>query len=221
MMRVRTKICGMTNGTDVAHAIAAGADAVGFVFVPGTPRAVAPHVVAPWVAAMPPFVNPVALFVNSSRAEVEETIRITGIRTVQFHGEETPDFCRYFRERVKVIKVFRVRDLSTVAAMGPYAEVTDAWLLDAFTPGAHGGTGKTFDWDLAASLRELARPLILAGGLKPENVGEAIRRFEPFAVDVSSGVESGPGKKDPERVDHFMSAVGSAHFPAFRSLKPD
>jgi phosphoribosylanthranilate isomerase len=205
----------------VAHAIAAGADAVGFVFVPGTPRAVVPHAVAPWVAAVPPFVTPVALFVNASRAEVEETIRITGIRTVQFHGEETPEFCRYFRDRVKVIKAFRVRDLSTLAAMAPYTDFTDAWLLDAFTPGAHGGTGKTFDWDLAASLRGLARPLILAGGLKPENVGEAIRRFEPFGLDVSSGVESAPGKKNPDRVDRFIAAVGGAHFPAFRSPKPD
>ena len=216
-MRVRVKICGMTRAEDVASAVSAGADALGFVFVPGTPRFVPLQSAVDLARAIPPFVAGVGLFVNAPVEAVEETIHATGLRTVQFHGEETPDYCSHFLGRVSVIKAFRIRDQSSIAPLAAYIDSTDAWLLDAFTPGAHGGTGQRFDWGISEALQGLPKPIIIAGGLNPENVAEAIARFRPFAVDVSSGVESAPGRKDAARISSFLSAVQTAHFPPFPS----
>ncbi len=216
-MRVRVKICGMTRAEDVASAVSAGADALGFVFVPGTPRYLSIQAASDLARAIPPFVTGVGLFVNASFETVEETIRATGLRTVQFHGEETPGYCAQFLGRVAVIKAFRIRDHNSIAPLAAYMESTDAWLLDAFAPGAHGGTGQRFDWTISRALQGLPKPIIIAGGLNPENVGEAIERFRPYAVDVSSGVESAPGRKDAARISAFLSAVQTAHFPPFPS----
>ncbi len=217
MMRVRVKICGLTRAQDVAMAVAAGADALGFVFAPGSPRRLTASQAAPLVRSIPPLVTGVGLFVNASVEEVEETIRVTGLRTVQFHGEESPDYCVRFRGRVTVIKAFRIRDRSSLDALHAYADATDGWLLDAYSPDSHGGTGQQFDWFLAEAVRNLSHPILVAGGLKPDNVGDAIQRFLPYAVDVSSGVESAPGQKDSARVSAFVSAVRAANFPTFDS----
>ncbi len=217
MMRVRIKICGLTRAEDVAMAVSAGADALGFVFAPGSPRRLTPTEAALLVRDIPPLVTGIGLFVNAPAEEVDETLRITGLRTVQFHGEESPDYCAQFRGRVTVIKAFRIRDRKSLDGLPAYNDTTDGWLLDAYSPDAHGGTGQKFDWSLAEAVRKLSHPILVAGGLKPDNVGDAIQLFRPFAVDVSSGVESAPGQKDSARVAAFVSAVRSANFPTFDS----
>ena len=211
-MSTRVKICGLTNAADALMAVDAGADALGFVFVPGTPRFVeaASASVSGWIRRLPPLVVRVGLFVDAAPETVRETLRQTGIETVQFHGDETPDYCRSFRDAARVIKAFRVRGPESLDLLPHYADAVDGYLLDAWVPGAHGGTGARFDWELAAAARGRVAPLILAGGLDPGNVAEAVRRVRPFAVDVSSGVERSPGLKDPAKVRELIRAAKSA-----------
>ena len=209
-MSTRVKICGLTKPENARMAIDAGADALGFVFVPGTPRFLDVGKSADWIRALPPLVSRVALFVDAPADEVARILERTGIETVQFHGDESPEYCRSFRGSVRVIKAFRVRGPETLDGLSRYRESVDAFLLDAWSPGAHGGTGARFDWELAVAARERVGPLVLAGGLKPDNVDEAVRRVRPYAVDVSSGVESSPGQKDPEKVAAFIRAAKSA-----------
>ncbi|HAB15682.1 MAG TPA: N-(5'-phosphoribosyl)anthranilate isomerase, partial [Verrucomicrobiales bacterium] len=159
------------------------------------------------IRSLPLAVSKVGLFVNASPSFIQEVIAATGLDTVQLHGEETPEFCREFRGRVKVWKAFRVRGAETLAKLPAYTEATDAWLLDAYVAGSSGGTGKTFEWAHAVAAKELGRPIILAGGLTPENVAEAVRQVQPFAVDVSSGVEQSPGRKDPAKLRRFVAAA--------------
>jgi len=205
-MSTRVKICGITSLTDAQAAVAAGADALGFVFVPGTPRFVEPSAAAAIVRELPPFVTSVGLFVNAEAGAVRDTIRLTGIQALQLHGEETPEYARPFRETLKVIKAFRVRGAESLAVLPAYLDAADAFLLDAYVPGAHGGTGARFDWELAVTAKEHGKPVILAGGLSPENAAAAVRRVQPYAVDVSSGVEAGPGRKDHRKLREFLAA---------------
>jgi len=209
-MSVRVKICGITNLADARAAIAAGADALGFVFVPGTPRYISPDLAGEIVRQLPPFIARVGLFVDAETRTVAEALVRSGMDTLQFHGEETPDFVRQFRRAVKVMKAFRVRGEETLMRLPAYADAADAVLLDAYVAGAHGGTGAQFDWKLAVQARDLGRPLVLAGGLTPTNVAEAVRTVRPYGVDVSSGVESAPGRKDPEKLAEFVRAARSA-----------
>ena len=209
-MSVRVKICGITNLADARAAIAAGADALGFVFVPGTPRYISPDLAGEIVRELPPFIARVGLFVDAETRTVAEALVRSGMDTLQFHGEETPDFVRQFRRAVKVMKAFRVRGEETLLRLPAYADAVDAILLDAYVAGAHGGTGARFDWKLAVQARNLGRPLVLAGGLTPANVAEAVRTVRPYGVDVSSGVESAPGQKDPEKLAGFVRAARSA-----------
>ena len=209
-MSVRVKICGITNLADARAAIAAGADALGFVFVPGTPRYISPDLACEIVRELPPFIARVGLFVDAETRTVAEALVRSGMDTLQFHGEETPDFVRQFRRAVKVMKAFRVRGEETLLRLPAYADAVDAILLDAYVAGAHGGTGARFDWKLAVQARNLGRPLVLAGGLTPANVAEAVRTVRPYGVDVSSGVESAPGQKDPEKLAGFVRAARSA-----------
>lgn len=209
-MSVRVKICGLTNLEDARLAVDAGAHALGFVFVPGTPRAVSVEAVATLVRQLPPLVSRVALFVDADAESIRGVLRMTGIETVQFHGEESPEFCRSFRGEARVVKALRVQGPESMGRLELYRDSVDAILLDAWVAGAHGGTGARFDWDLAVGARGRVSPLILAGGLNPENVGEAVRRVRPYAVDVSSGVECSPGRKDPDRVRAFIEAVAAA-----------
>ena len=206
-MSVRVKLCGITRLEDALAAVDAGVDALGFVFVPGTPRFITAEAGRMIRSALPPFITTVGLFVDAEPAFVEEYLRVSRVQVAQFHGDESPGVVASYRDRVRVIKAFRVRGPETLAALAGYRDSVDAILLDAFVAGAHGGTGARFDWDLAIEARSAGRPLILAGGLNPENVAEAVRRVNPYAADVSSGVEVSPGRKDPAKVRAFLEAA--------------
>lgn len=201
-MSVRVKICGITRAEDALAAADAGADALGFMFVPSSPRCITPAQAAAISRVLPPFIARVGVFVNPTEAEVRGAIRESGIDTLQFHGEETPEFCRGFG--LPVLKAFRVRDTASLKLLAQFQEET--WLLDSFVPGQHGGTGAVFNWDLAATAIQQGGRVILAGGLTPENAAEAVRRVRPYALDVSSGVESAPGIKDASKVRRFIEA---------------
>ncbi len=206
---IRVKICGVTTVEDGRYALENGADALGLNFVPGTPRCLDAGMAASLAAALPPFGVRVGIFVDESPERVESIFREVGLDAVQLHGGESPEACRWLMARgVRVIRALRVQGPETIAEAARYPDCTI--LLDAYVQGELGGTGKTFDWELA---RELAasRPVILSGGLRPENVAEAVRRVRPYGVDVSSGVEGGtPGRKDFDRVRAFIENTRSA-----------
>ena len=206
--RVAIKICGITSVEDALMAVRFGADAIGLVLWPDSVRAVDLEAARAISAAMPPFVHRVGVFVNPTRAEVERAVAEVGLDVVQLHGDESPEFCRDLpRRALKAVRVgsgFRPEDALR------YENFAAGILLDtrADEKGAPpGGTGRAFDWTLARKVRANARTLVLAGGLTPENVGRAVAAVEPDAVDVSSGVESAPGRKDPARVRAFVRAV--------------
>lgn len=202
---MRIKICGITNTPDAVAAVDAGAHALGFMFVENSKRNVSPGVVAGIIRELPPFVSKVGVFVNPSKEIVDRAAATCGLDTLQFHGEETPEFCGQFA--LKVIKAFRIRHADSLRAALDYRN--HAWLLDSYVDGQPGGTGVTFDWSIAAEATKLSRMVILAGGLKAETVAEAVRRVRPYAVDVSGGVESAPGKKDHRKIQEFISAAQS------------
>lgn len=205
-MRVRVKICGITREHDALLAAAAGADAIGFVHWARSPRAVSVERARAIAAALPPFVSTVALFVDPSADEVRRVI--DGVRPdlLQFHGDEAPAFCAGFG--VPYIKALKIRDRAPDAAVLGYHAGARGLLLDTHDPVAVGGTGRSFDWSLAPS--DARRPIVLAGGLDAGNVAQAIAAVRPWAVDVSSGVESAPGIKDEARLGAFMRAVAAA-----------
>jgi len=196
---VRVKICGITNLEDALMTVEAGADALGFVFFQGSPRHISPDAAAAIIRRLPPFVQTVGLFVNEEPETVNTIADQCGLDLVQLHGDESPEYCSGIKRRI--IKAFRVKDASSVDAMADYHVA--ACLLDAWSPAARGGTGTTFNWDIAAGVAS-ARQIILAGGLTPDNVAAAIASVKPYAVDVSSGVESAPGKKDAGLVARFI-----------------
>jgi len=201
----RVKICGITSVQDAAAAVDAGADALGFVFVPGTPRVISPEVAEQIAAGLPPFVTTVGVFVDQPLEEILSVIIRCRLQAVQLHGNEPETFSR--RIPVKVIKAIRVRDAADLRGIGTYP--AHAFLLDAFVEGQPGGTGTTISWDLAR--QAIGRvPVILSGGLRPENVAQAVRAVRPYAVDVSSGVETSPGRKDHRKVREFIAAVREA-----------
>jgi phosphoribosylanthranilate isomerase len=173
------------------------------MFYERSPRHISFATAAEISRALPPFVVKVGVFVNPDEDTVLRAIGECGVTLLQFHGEETPEFCTQFA--AMTMKVFRVRDAESLAALPNYP--THAYLLDAYSPDAHGGTGAKFNWDLAIEAKKLGRPIFLAGGLTPENVGAAVRQVQPFGVDVSSGVESAPGQKDYAKVQAFIQAV--------------
>jgi phosphoribosylanthranilate isomerase len=177
----------------------AGADALGFVFFEKSPRFIDPERAACIIAGIPPFVQVVGLFVNAELDFVNATADSCRLDIVQLHGEESPSFCKSVRRRV--MKAFRVRGMESLAPMADYRVA--GFLLDAYVPGSYGGTGGRFDWDCAVAAKGRG-PIILAGGLDPDNVASAVARVTPFGVDVSSGVESRPGRKDPEKVRNFI-----------------
>ena len=196
---VRVKICGITNRDDALMAVEAEADALGFVFYEKSSRYVTPQKAAAIIRDLPPFVQAVGLFVNEEAEQVNWTADFCGLDVVQLHGEEDPEYCVEMTRRV--VKAFRVKDSNSLAGIKRYQVA--GYLLDAWSPLAHGGTGQTFDWDLACSVASTGR-LVLAGGLTPDNVAEAVRTVAPYGVDVSSGVESLPGRKDPDKVREFV-----------------
>jgi phosphoribosylanthranilate isomerase len=204
-MRTRIKICGITREADAMAAGAAGVDAVGFVFYAPSPRAVTPARASELAAVVAPFVSRVGLFVDPEPATVASALATGAIHVLQFHGDEPPAFCASFG--VPWIKAARVRPGLDLLEFAARYRGADGLLCDAFVEG-YGGAGKTFDWSLIPPA--LPRPLILSGGLDEHNVGEAIRRLRPAAVDVSSGVEAGKGIKDAARIHAFVEKVRQA-----------
>ncbi|MFC3283785.1 phosphoribosylanthranilate isomerase [Litchfieldella rifensis] len=199
--RTRVKICGLTREVDIDAAVAAGADALGFVLWPGSKRALDERRLAELSARVPAFVTRVGLFVDQDAALIERVS--VHLDLLQFHGEESPDFCAGFAR--PWIKALRMRDGLDLHAAARAYEGAGALLLDAYRPGVPGGTGETFDWSRIPA--SLAKPVILAGGLTPANVAQAIHAVRPFAVDVSGGVERSPGIKDATRIDEFLRQV--------------
>lgn len=204
---VKVKICGITCLDDALAAVDAGADALGFVFCPLSPRHIFSEQAAKIIRALPPFVQTVGLFVNEELAVVNTTADQCGLDLVQLHGEETSEYCSSVRRRV--IKAFRVKDITTLDSLSQY-DVAGC-LLDAWSPAAHGGTGQVFNWEIAAEAVKREHRIVLAGGLTPENVAECIRQAWPYGVDVSSGVESAPGRKDTAKVRRFIEQVRLCH----------
>jgi phosphoribosylanthranilate isomerase len=206
-VRVRVKICGITREADALLAADAGADAIGFVHWAGSRRAVTPERARAITAELPPFVGTVALFVDPSVDEVRRVIDATRPDLLQFHGDEEPGFCAGFG--VPYIKAVKIGAAAPEARVLGYHALARGLLLDTHDPAAVGGTGRAFDWTLVP--QGLARPIILAGGLNAQNVAQAIRQVRPYAVDVSSGVESAPGIKDAAAVREFMRAVAAVN----------
>jgi len=208
-MTVRIKICGITSADDALAAADAGADALGFMFYPASPRCITVEQAAAIIRVLPPFISRVGVFVDPSETEVRRAIAETGIDSLQFHGAEPPAFCRGFGPIFgrRVIKAFRVKDESSLKSLADYRD--ESWLLDAFVAGQLGGTGARFNWDLAkqAIADGGSRRVLLAGGLTPENVAEAVEQVQPYGLDVSSGVESAPGRKDRDKVRRFIRAA--------------
>jgi phosphoribosylanthranilate isomerase len=202
---VKVKICGITNLADALAAVEAGADALGFMFYEQSPRHVSPPTAADIIRQLPPFVMKAGVFVNAPEDFVLRAIGGCGLNLLQFHGEETPEYCVQFG--LMSMKAFRIRNAESLRALPDFP--TDAWLLDAFVAGKAGGTGESFGWDLAIEAKKFGRPIFLAGGLTPGNVAEAVRKVQPFGVDVSSGVEAAPGKKEHRKMCAFIQAAKS------------
>jgi len=202
-MKTRSKICGITRSEDALSAASAGADAIGLVFYPKSPRAVTIEQACAICAVLPPFVSVVGLFVDADHFEVEDVINAVPLDLLQFHGEETPAQCEAFKK--PYIKAIRMRDdVDLVEAACQYSSARGL-LVDTYNPDEAGGTGEVFDWDRVPD--GLDTPIILAGGLEPGNVAEAVKRVRPYAVDVSSGVEQSKGIKDAGRIRAFINAV--------------
>jgi len=203
---LRIKICGITRLADAVAAAEYGADALGFVFYRKSPRFIEPEYVAEIIGKLPPFVTPVALFVNEDAKKVSEIISITGINVIQFHGDETSEYISGFDQRV--IKAVRIEENKPFNSLNSLPELNvNAVLFDAYSKEAYGGTGITFNWGLIKDFSRSSR-IILAGGLSPDNVKEAVETVQPYGVDVSSGVESSPGVKDHSKIKQFIVNAG-------------
>lgn len=202
-MPTRIKICGITREEDALEAARLGAHALGFVFYPPSPRYVDPDRARAICAALPPFVVTVGLFVNASRAQVSDVQRRVPLAVLQFHGDESPDDCVGFG--TPYIKAVRVRPETDLLQYATAHSAAQGLLLDAYVEAVPGGTGHRFDWSLVP--RDLPLPIVLSGGLDPGNVAEAVRRVQPWAVDVSSGVEARKGVKDAAKMARFIEGV--------------
>jgi phosphoribosylanthranilate isomerase len=206
VFRTRVKICGITQLEDARSAADAGADALGFVFYDKSPRAVDGQNAAAIINRLPAFVTSVGLFVNAEQAFVEQTLKACQLDLLQFHGDEPPEYCEAFER--PYIKALRMREGIDLHAQVERYHSARAILLDSYRPGVPGGTGERFDWDRIPE--DLSLPVILAGGLNPENVGAGIEACHPWAVDVSGGVEAAPGRKSAAKVKQFLDAVNKA-----------
>jgi phosphoribosylanthranilate isomerase len=205
---VRVKICGITNLKDARQALESGASFIGFNFYRRSPRYITPSAARRILQRLPAKVKSVGVFVNESEDKVLTIARHVGLHCLQLHGEESPGTVRRLKRTLPVIKAIRVRGSFSTGQLAPYKHAT-AFLLDGFDRRRHGGSGKTFRWDIARRAGRAGR-IFLAGGLTPDNIGAAIRSGKPYAVDVCSGVEAKPGKKDPVLVKDFMRAVRQA-----------
>ena len=204
--RVRVKVCGITNAEDAGAAVEAGADALGFIFHQKSPRYVVPAVAARIIADLPPLIMPVGVFVNEDLATVRSIMDACGLGLAQLHGDENASYCHDLSR--PAMKALRLRDRTSLLTVAEYQGRggVRGFVLDRFSEAAYGGTGQVTDWGLAAEIAKSTR-VLLAGGLTPDNVTEAIRTVRPYGVDVSSGVESAPGKKDHAKIFAFLHAV--------------
>ena len=209
MHKVSVKICGITNLRDARTAVRLGADALGFIFAP-SPRRIAAQTARAIIRALPPFVKTVGVFVNEAPAAILKVIDDCGLDLVQLHGDESPALCD--RLMPYTIKALRIRDESSLQTGQPYHGKVRALLLDTYSKEKVGGTGKTFDWELAVKIKEQGTPIILSGGLTPANIVTAIDTVRPYAVDVNSGVEAHPGKKSFSLIVDLMEKVGQGTF---------
>ncbi len=199
-MQIKVKICGITNIDDAVAAVDFGADALGFVFFKKSPRYISHADAAAIINKLPSFTTTIGVFVNEKPEQIEKIIDLTHIDAVQLHGNEPPEMCDISR---RVIKAIRVKSLESLDPLINYKDKVSAFLLDTFTPEVLGGTGQIFNWDIAIYAKQFGK-IILAGGLTPDNIAEAIRRVRPYGVDVSSGVESEKGKKDHRKMKLFI-----------------
>ncbi|MEC7641782.1 MAG: phosphoribosylanthranilate isomerase [Nitrospinota bacterium] len=199
---VKIKVCGITNLADALMAVQWGADALGFIFYKKSPRSVAPRKVKSIVATLPPFVNRVGVFVNEPAERVNRIADTCNLDYIQLHGEEKPSYCKKIKR--KIIKAARLRTSSSLKELDDYN--VEGFLLDSYSEKQLGGTGETCDWTLARDAKKYGT-IILAGGLNPKNVVNAILRVRPYGIDVCSGVEKSPGKKDPAKIKAFFTAV--------------
>jgi phosphoribosylanthranilate isomerase len=200
---MKIKVCGITNLNDARLAVELGADMLGFIFYAQSLRAVSRETAAHICRAVT--VEKVGVFVNETETNIRQTLQECSLTALQFHGDERPSFCNLFP--TTKIKAIRVRDETSLQRAAEYD--VDALLLDTYTDNQRGGTGKTFDWSLAVQAKSLGKPIILSGGLTPDNVCDAIGIVQPYAVDVASGVEREPGRKDPEKLRRFFEACKS------------
>ena len=198
--QVKVKVCGMTNLKDTLVAVEEGADAVGFIFYKKSPRSVTMKLVREIVLELPPFIDTVGVFVDETAEQINKIADYCNLDMVQLHGDESPTFCKRMRRRV--IKGFRVKDMESVKKLSKFQ--VSGFILDTFSESLHGGTGKVFDWNLALPAKKFG-PVIMAGGLTPNNVQQAVRQIRPYGVDVCSGVESEPGIKDHKKVRAFLN----------------
>ena len=197
--QVKVKVCGMTSLKDALVAVEGGADAVGFIFYKKSPRSVTMKTVREIVLELPPFVDTVGVFVDETAEQINKIADYCNLDIIQLHGDESPTFCKKIRR--KVIKAFRIKDMQSVKKLSSFQ--VSGFLLDTFSENLHGGTGKVFDWNLALPAKKFG-PVIMAGGLTPNNVQQAVRQIRPYGVDVCSGVESEPGIKDHKKVRAFL-----------------
>jgi len=203
---IRIKVCGITNIEDALAAQALGADAIGMVFAK-SPRRVEKEQAREIVQALPPFVHLVGVFVDEEKSVIEDIADFCRLTVLQFHGSESPEYCAGFGRLV--IKAFRISQREDIERLKPYQGKVSAFLLDTYHPVFAGGTGQAFDWDMAKEAGKIG-PIILAGGLNQDNIGAAIRAVKPYAVDVSSGVEMSPGKKDHDKMRLFIERAQQA-----------
>jgi phosphoribosylanthranilate isomerase len=202
-MKTQVKICGITSVADGQDAAEAGADMIGLMFYDGSPRHITLAKAVEISRALSPFVLRVGVFVNPDEEQVTRAIAECGLNLLQFHGDEDSDFCTQFG--LMSLKAIRVRDAESLKQLERFNN--DAFLLDAYSKSGLGGTGEKFNWELAVEAQKFGKPIFLAGGLTPDNVAAAVELVHPFAVDVSSGVESAPGKKDAAKVRMFIQAA--------------
>lgn len=205
-MQVKVKICGITNLEDALAAVDFGADALGFVFFEKSPRYISYQNAASIIKNLPPFITTIGVFVNERPEEIVKIIDYTGIDVVQLHGDETPEMCNISK---RIIKAIRVKSLESLEPLIHFKDKVSAFLLDTYTPDIFGGSGRRFNWDIAIEAKQFGR-IILAGGLTPDNIIEAIRWVKPYGVDVSSGVELEKGKKDYKKMKLFIEKAKAA-----------
>ena len=205
-------MCGTTRLKDAEYAVALGVDALGFIFVKKSPRCISRECAASIIRALPPFITPVGVFVDSPVEEIKDIVKGCGLTQVQLHGNEEPPFCaelKRWNRGLSICKAFRLGVGHVPDSIDSYSSMVDSILLDTWIKGVAGGTGRPFDWDLVHALA-LSRPLILAGGLNPDNVVTAIRAVSPYAIDINSGVEEAPGIKDHQLLRSLVQRVRAA-----------